>query len=280
VKTVNRKNDKRRITVNNITKELNQHLLEIESLIAQETSRLKQYKGLEKGKLQVTSSHGNIQYLFVENGTNAPKYMPVIEKEKVRLFAQREYDEKMYEHLNTTKARLSRFIKNYDENSIDAIYENMCDGRKRLVTPIRPDKETIINTWMEMHPGGMNTIDDEPDIRTNRGDYVRSKSEKILADYFYEAGIPYQCEPKFTLFSGKNVYPDFVLLNVRNNRTIYWEHFGKVDEAAYVIRNMSKLMDYEKSGLLLGDNLIITLETRERPLDMELIKRNVEQFLI
>ena len=95
--------------MNNITKELNQHLLEIESLIAQETSRLKQYKGLEKGKLQVTSSHGNIQYLFVENGTNSPKYMPAIEKEKVRLFAQREYDEKMYEHLNTTKARLSRF---------------------------------------------------------------------------------------------------------------------------------------------------------------------------
>ena len=43
---------------------------------------------------------------------------------------------------------------------------------------------------------------------------------------------------------------------------------------------MSKLMDYERSGLLLGDNLIITLETRERPLDIELIKRNVEQLLI
>ena len=266
--------------MSNIKRELNQQLLEIESLIDKENSRLKQYKGLEKGKLQVTASHGNIQYLFVEDGATVPRYMPAIEREKVRLFAQREYDEKMYEHLNTIKARLRRFIKNYDENSIDAIYENMCEGRKRLVTPIKPDKDSIINKWMEMHPGGMNTIEEEPDIRTNRGEYVRSKSEKILADYFYRAGIPYQCEPKFTLFSGKNVYPDFVLLTVRNNKTIYWEHLGKVDDAGYVIRNMSKLMDYEKSGLLLGDNLIITLETRERPLDIELIKRNVEQFLI
>ena len=260
----------------NLKEELKQHLAELDSLIENEAGRLKRFKGLEKGKLQVTSSHGIIQYLFVKDGTTEPQYMPAIDKDKVKLYAQREYDEKMYEHLTVMQRRLQRFIKNYDENSIDTIYENMCEGRKRLVTPIRPDKDTLISSWMEMYPGGMNTFDSEPDIRTNRGEYVRSKSEKILADYFYSNGIPYQCEPKFTLFSGKNVFPDFVLLNIRKNKTLYWEHLGKVDDSAYILKNMSKLMDYEQSGLILGDNLIVTLETRERPLKLDIVEKNVK----
>lgn len=42
---------------------------------------------------------------------------------------------------------------------------------------------------------------------------------------------------------------------------------------------MSKLMDYEKNGLILGDNLIVTMETLERPLNIRIVEEKVSLFL-
>ena len=81
-------------------------------------------------------------------------------------------------------------------------------------------------------------------IKTKRGEYVRSKSEKILADLFYENGIPYQYEPAFRLINGKLVYPDFVLLNVRERKTFYWEHYGLASDETYSTKNIDKLCLY------------------------------------
>ena len=242
--------------------------------------RKKQYKNLEKGKLQVTSSHGVTQYKFLAEGATHSKYIPSIDKERVKLFAQREYDEKVYELLTTMRGRLHRFLNNYEADCLDTYFENLCEARQNLITPIKPTKEALIDTWMKSHPGNMNTYEKKPDSKTSRGEYVRSKSEKIIADYLFSLGIPYQYEPQFHLFSGDNVYPDFVILNVRKNKTIYWEHLGKVGDANYATRNFDKLMDYEKSGLILGDNLIVTLETNERALDIELVEKKVQEFLL
>ncbi len=43
---------------------------------------------------------------------------------------------------------------------------------------------------------------------------------------------------------------------------------------------MMKINDYERNGLLLGKNLIITTETANNPLDVKEIVRKIEEFLI
>ena len=48
----------------------------------------------------------------------------------------------------------------------------------------------------------------------------------------------------------------------------------------YATKNYAKLMDYEKKGLILGDNLIITLETLERQLDIKNVEEKVGLFLV
>lgn len=264
----------------NYKNELQKQLKELDFLLDRAQKRKKQYKNLEKGKLQVTSSHGVPQYKFLAEDATHPKYIPSIEKERVKLFAQREYDEKVYELLTTMRGRLNRFINNYEADFLDTYYDSLCKARKHLITPIKPTREAMINAWMESHPGNLNTFETKPDCKTARGEYVRSKSEKIIADYLLSQGIPYQFEPPFRLFSGDTVFPDFVILNVRKNKTIYWEHLGKVGDLDYATKNFGKLMDYEQSGLILGDNLIVTLETKERQLDIELVEKKVQAFLL
>lgn len=263
-----------------VNENLQERLSEVESLLQVADKRLKSYRNLEEGTLRVTESHGCPQYHFRKKGSDNEQYIPAYEKDRIALLAQRDYDEKAYKALQDMQKRIIKFIRGFDDDSIEHIYERMCNGRKRFVNPIVPTKEMFIERWMEKHNGGENTYGEATEFKTIRGEYVRSKSEKILADYFYTNHLPYQYEPRFELDDYRNKYPDFVLLNVRKRKTIYWEHLGRVGELDYATRNFAKLMDYEKNGLIIGDNLIVTMETLERPLDITIVEEKVRLFLL
>ncbi len=260
--------------------ELERQLIQCEKLLQEVEKRLRAYKNLEPGNVRVAISHGCPQFYMKRPGVDKEEYIPAIEKEKIHLLAQRDYEEKVHKELISMKNRLSKFIAGYDPDSINNIYERMCDIRRNLVTPIVPTNEMIIDMWMEKYKGGMNTFGEATEFKSQRGEFVRSKSEKIIADYFYTHNIPYQCEPRFTVGNYKDVFPDFAILNVRKRKTIYWEHLGKVGEEVYATRNFNKLMDYEEQGLIIGDNLIITMETEKRPLDVAIVEEKVKLFLL
>ena len=70
----------------------------------------------------------------------------------------------------------------------------------------------------------------DPFIYTERGERVRSKSEKILADYFYSHNIPYKYEHPLYLTGFGIVYPDFTVLSQRTRHEMYWEHNGRMEQ--------------------------------------------------
>ncbi len=229
-----------------VDKVLKEKLAEVETLLQIANKRLRNYRNLEEGTLRVTESHGCPQYHFRKKGCDKEQYIPTYEKEKIILLAQRDYDEKVYKLLQDMQKRLDKFIKGFDADSVEDVYERMCAGRKKYVNPIVPTKEMLIEKWMDEHKGCENTFGEATEFKTLRGEHVRSKSEKILADYFYANHIPYQYEPRYKIDDYRNRYPDFVLLNVRKRKTIYWEHLGRVGEMDYATSNFAKLMDYEK----------------------------------
>lgn len=263
-----------------VNEELNVKLNEVEKLLQEVEKKLKIYKNLEPGNIRVATSHGCRQFYLRSPGAEKEEYISTIEKEKIHLLAQRDYEEKVYRTLVGMRNRLKKFVDGYDPDAVEHIYERMCTVRKELIIPIVPTANMAIEEWMKKYKGSENTFGEATEFKTLRGEYVRSKSEKILADYFYNNHIPYQYEPRFELDDYRNKYPDFVLLNVRKKKTIYWEHLGRVGELDYATRNFAKLMDYEKNGLVLGDNLIVTLETLERPLDIKIVEEKVSLFLM
>jgi hypothetical protein len=263
----------------NINDELKKQLAKCEKLLQEVEKRQRAYKNLEPGNIRVANSHGCPQFYLKRPGKDKEEYIHTIEKERIHLLAQRDYEERVHKELVSLSKRLNKFITGYDPKAIENIYERMCDTRKNLVIPIVMTDKKYIEKWMETHKGGENTYGEATEFKTQRGEYVRSKSEKILADYFYSHDIPYQYEPKFTVSESRSVYPDFVLLNVGKRKTIYWEHLGKVGEEIYATRNFNKLMDYEEQGLIIGDNLIITMETEERPLDIRIVEQKAGLFL-
>ena len=117
-------------------------------------------------------------------------------------------------------------------------------------------------------------------ILTQKGERVRSKSEKILADYFYQNGIPYKYEMPLYLKGFGVIYPDFTFLSRRTKKEIYWEHNGRMDDPIYARNAVRKIQAYEECGIYPGEDLILTYETERTILNERIVKSLVEKYLV
>lgn len=102
----------------------------------------------------------------------------------------------------------------------------------------------------------------------------------MIANLYFEMGIPYKYEFPLKLPNGKIKYPDFTVLDKRNRKEIYHEHMGLMGDENYRNANLNKLSEYLKNGIYIGKNLIITFETAENPIDIRAIKRMLEKIFI
>ena len=260
------------------SKELNEQLKEIDSLILATEKRIRKGANLPQGRMFVKGCHGYPQYYFQDGQTHEKTYLKSSEKRLITQLAQFDYDKKALNLLNKLKAQLDHFLSVYDINSIHDQYDKLCPGRRQLVMPILPSDDTYVKQWLESHPGLQNPFPQEGVYLTDRGEMVRSKSEKILADLFNSMSIPYQYEPMLELKNHMFVCPDFVLLNIETKRTYYWEHLGLMDDMEYAQKAYAKLENYETNGLYLGKDLIISMETAEHPLNVKAVKEKISRY--
>ena len=263
----------------NYKKQLQTQLAEIDNLIAKVEKSLAKSSGDPQGVVKISYTRGKPQYYLKVPGKEKFKYIHKSETETVRSIVQHDYDLNVYKKLQVSHRILSEFLRKYDVETITRAYDDLGRGRKILVDPIIIPDDELIPKWYERFKTEQNGFRDELQYRTDREEYVRSKSEKILADTFNKHGIPYVYEPMIKLKNGHILYPDFALLNVRKRKTIYWEHFGLINDQEYAQKSMKKLDEYERNGLLCGDNLIFSTESRENPLNLHLIEDKIRLFL-
>lgn len=257
----------------------------IKSIINQELDELNQIKSkLEealidapRGSLNISSSTSDkaVYYLYC-NGER--KYINDINK--AGQLAQNSYYGKVLKLINRRIALL-RSLKRELKKSIFKVYDSMVDARKNLVSPIVLSDDDYIQMWIDSHPGNQNIeYPIENGFVTNKGETVRSKSEKILADLFHSYGLIYVYEPRLTLPNGTHIYPDFLILNLRTRETYVYEHFGKMDEKKYASNTCRKLISYKTIGFTPWKNLLFSMETANVQIDIEMVKLMIKTCLI
>lgn len=261
-----------------IVTELNRELKEIDKAI-QYLERKRKDKRDDYGSICVKPVRGKNQYYYRMPGETMATYVPKDEVCKLRKIAQADYENRTERDLIDRRKNIKRFLRKYDKNGINSIYERMCSGRKALIEPLVKTDDSFIQEWIKKYPSGMNTYTEGAIYVTEKGENVRSKSELIIGDMLYKNCIPYQYEPRVILKNGKVFYPDFVMLNVRKRKTLFWEHLGLLSEDEYARKNFTKIIEYENEGICLGDSLIVTMETDIYPLNTKVIKEKIELFL-
>lgn len=115
--------------------------------------------------------------------------------------------------------------------------------------------------------------------KTLKGDLVRSKSEVIIANMLYEAGIDYEYEKELDLGEDGIRIPDFTINDAESGLCFYWEHCGLLGDAAYNKRWKEKEQIYKKHGILEGQNLIVSKDSPNGGIDSAEIKELIEKYL-
>jgi hypothetical protein len=84
--------------------------------------------------------------------------------------------------------------------------------------------------------------------QTKNGEFVRSKSEVIIADRLADEGIEYRYEKPLEIGT-LTKYPDFTITDQDTGQVFYWEHCGMLSDPVYRERWEKKLAWYKANGI-------------------------------
>ena len=236
----------------------------VENMLRKEAERLKE---IPVGSLKVANKERKIDCYYKEAGMSKWRYLKTSERGIACALAQRDYDIQLVKVAEERIRVIERFLDKYAETDLRKIYRNTNPGRRLLLSEGVVSDEVYVKRWLEFSYEGLGFEGEENEIITERGERVRSKSEKIIADKLYALGIPYRYECPLVLRNHIVVHPDFTILCVSTRQEVYLEHFGMMNDEIYVDKTMNKLATYERNGIYLGVNLFMTFETGKRVLN-------------
>ena len=103
---------------------------------------------------------------------------------------------------NTLEILNEEFVKQYACMKPEGVYDTLNPYRRELVSPLILSDKEYVNQWLKVEYQGKHFDEEAGIIITEKGERVRSKSEKIIADKLYAMGIPYRYECPITLSNG------------------------------------------------------------------------------
>ena len=223
--------------------------------------------------LRLTRIQNGYQYYLKEKGSgNNGKYLSKKNWKQICGIAQRDYDVASAAAAEKELRVLKEYLTAMERHCVNHVYEKQSDGRKQLVKPVYPTDEECLARWEQLSGEPACRYEKSGDYYTEKGERVRSKSELMIANALFHAGMPYHYEYPLKLGSGEWVYPDFSILDLPNRKIYYWEHFGRMSDNEYMNRTLQKIRAYEENGIWPGDKLLMTFESAETPLGTREIK--------
>lgn len=262
----------------NIRKQL---LFEAEKLEKLKIKTQSNLSNAPEGHLRLGRSNGCTQYYHSLDGKIENKvYIPVKNVELVKSLAQKAYDKKILQYVEKNLDRINRLLEIYQDDGLDKIYYSQHPDRQKLITTIMPTYEQQLKKWMATPHKGKGFMEGDRVELTSNNVKVRSKSERIIANYLESLDIPYKYECPLDLNGFGRVYPDFTFLSKKTGKFIYWEHEGMMGVPDYSKNAVKKINCYEKNGIYPGKNLILTFETEDSTIDQNIIKNIVERYLL
>lgn len=233
-------------------------------------------KNLPDGRLRICDRRvGAPQYYHVdrqEGGSHI--YLKDKDIKLVKALANKAYLVKLERECREELLAIERALLILRKGDPEGVYSNLHPARRELVKPLMLTDDEFVRRWEAYEYEESDFHPEEKKFSTKKGDLVRSKSEAMIADMYYDLGIPYKYEFPLTMKSGTTYYVDFACLRISDRTVLYHEHFGKMDDPGYVRRNMKKIDEYMKNGIFDGKNLILTMESEGYPVNMKVLRKN------
>lgn len=182
------------------------------------------------------------------------------------------------EELKMEKTAIDTYIAQHNRipKRAEELLQKSDEYRNLFAATFEPQKPDLAE-WMNSAYEKSAKYPEQLIYKTISGNYVRSKSETLIDMFLSTNRIPFRYECALQLDS-ITLYPDFTIRHPKTGETMYWEHFGLMDDPNYSKNALTKLQLYISYGIIPTKQLITTYETREHPLDAELIAKIVATY--
>lgn len=233
-------------------------------------------KKAPKDVMLIGTRHGNTYQYYLRPGNSSPMgtYIKKKDIEIARIMAKIEYNENLLEEIDRKKLDIQHMLNMSNENVYVTALNRMTEAKRNLISiPFVSDEEYMLN-WLHQDFEKMGFKENMPEYYTRKGLRVRSKTEVIIADILDEMAVPFIYERPLRL-NADVVHPDFTLLNMKNKKELYWEHFGMMDDIEYRNNAFLKIRKYEDAGLFQHDSLIWTFETSKYQINTKQLRKMI-----
>ena len=234
-----------------------------------------------KESLRASTQRGKTQYYIrTKPSERSGKYVRKADLPRAAAIAQRDYDLALRAAALKEQASIKELLSIRESDLPEDVFGKLILPRQELAVPHFISDEEYAARWLAEPYTSKGFKEGDPEFHSTDGTRVRSKSEALLGDIFDSYPVPKKFECPVRLHNGKIIHPDYTLLNVRERKEYIWEHFGRADDQSYMEYNIGRLNDLIKSGFYHGINLILTFETKAKPLDVNIVRALIEKFLL
>lgn len=247
-----------------------------------EQNRLeKQIKALEskiqefpEGKLICTQNENRSKW-YVSDGHNSV-YLPKNQQQFAEKLALKKYLSLLCEDMHHEKKAIEYYLRHHKISKAEDLLINEPEFQKLLSSTFKSRLQELTD-WMNSPYETNKKYPEQRIYKTSSGNMVRSKSEVLIDMALYTNKIPfrYECE---LILGNIVIYPDFTIKHPKTGKIYYWEHFGKMDDNKYASQASAKLQTYIESGIIPTIDLIATYETKENPLDYEMVEKVIADY--
>jgi hypothetical protein len=236
-----------------------------------------------EGNLSLKKIKGNSYIYFHNKRLSESRSLSPKKKndaELIRNIREKYFVKKSITQLRKNKKIMNSLLKDFVPFDPGEIRNNMSTVYREVqIIEWKSIMDLTIEKWKEnnecdsfLYPEGLRHI-------SAKGQRVRSKSEAIIADLLDYRNILYKYEEPLNI-KGQKFFPDFTVFRSFDNRIIYWEHFGMMNDMEYKKNMEMKLLAYRNSEIIPWDNLILTFDTEEGNIDVSMISSIIDKMLL
>lgn len=220
------------------------------------------------GRLNCKTIRGNPEFYEILEGEQA-KHIHPKDLEKIIQLRTKGFIKKSIKILKKNLKEQCKLLESYQSYELREI-------EKKLVDAYNEEK---LEKWLQRHYIQNPYHREHKKYMTSFGLLVRSKTEMIIAELLQAAGIPFHYDEEVVLFDAEGnehvFYVDFVIMTPSGKR-LYWEHFGLFDQETYREKSFRKIKVFYDNGIVLSENLIITMEAEQNGLSIPSIERVIK----
>ena len=251
-----------------------------------------EYQRLQQERERLVAEIGRMPpgHLICSRGKRGNKWYHTIDgkriyiKKKDRAFAEvlavKKYLSLLLRRVEQQHCALGFYLRHYKEDTMEAAHLlEEVSAYQELLKPFFAPVDRRQAAWAD---AAYVKYSGRPDgLRHNgaNGIVMRSKSEVLISYALsrHNLAFRYECELRCGTFV---VYPDFTILHPKTGEIYYWEHFGMMDDEGYARKAAEKIYGYSAHGIVPGERLIMTFESSQVSLDMELVERWIEYYFL